>query len=125
VRIFIGVGEAMVVAVMGGPPERAALDGGVSEHRKDELPEAVGLKGLVGKIAVVETSDRKHAHQIEQGRHRNSDPAPAHPDHPQAHGVQYNKRKDAQPLHPIPVAGRHVRPSGFGVHPAKEGNEKA
>ncbi len=125
VRILIGVGEAMVVAVMGGPPQGAALDGGVAEHRKDELPETVGLISLVRKIAVVESRDGEHANEIEHQRGRHRDPTPPHPDHPQAHGVQNDEGGNPQPLHPVAGAWRHSVQPRLRVHPAQDGNEKS
>jgi len=124
-RVFIGIGEAVMVAVMGGPPERSALDGGIAENREDELPEAAGLIRLVGKIAVIETRDGEHAHEIEHQRGRRRDPAPPHPDDPEAHGVQNDEGGNPQPFHPVAEIWMNGVNPGLRVHPAQDGHEKS
>ena len=54
------VGEAVVVAVVRGPPEDPLLRGRLAEEGHDELPEAVHPVGAVGEVAVEARGDREH-----------------------------------------------------------------
>ena len=66
VRVRRTVGVGMVVAVVRGPPQRAALHGGGAQQREHELHGARSAEGAVREIAVVERGHREHA-QAEQG----------------------------------------------------------
>jgi hypothetical protein len=96
--IFFGVRVAVVMAMMRCPPQRSALYRGVADNGKDELPEPIGLKRLVGEIAMVESGNRKHADKIKPGCRQNGKPAPPYPDDPQTHQVQYHKWNDPKPI---------------------------
>jgi hypothetical protein len=51
---------AVVVAVVGGPPEDALLDGEGPEQRQDELEGPAGAKGPVGEVTVEPGGDSEH-----------------------------------------------------------------
>ena len=57
------------------------------------------LKGIVGKIAVVERGDGEHPDQIQSRRRPDCRPAPPDPDDSEAHAVQDDERNDPQPVH--------------------------
>ena len=63
----------VMVAVVGGPPEGAALNGRASEKPHAELGEPSGLEAAVREVAVVAAGNREHArevpgHRKDQGR---------------------------------------------------------
>jgi hypothetical protein len=86
------------MAMMRCPPQRSALDRGIADDSKDELPEPIGFKGIVGEIAMVESGNGKHPDKIKPGRRQNSKPAPPHPDDAQTHQVQNHKWNDPKPI---------------------------
>src|SRR5216684_1484494 len=56
------VGMAVMVAMVGGPPEHALLRRGGGHEGDDELEDAAGLEGTVRKITVIAGGDKEHAH---------------------------------------------------------------
>jgi len=78
------VGVEVMVAMMVGPPERAALDGRRGPQREEELADAGRAVGLVGEVAVVDAGDGKHADEVECDGGPDGDGAPADPDHGEA-----------------------------------------
>jgi hypothetical protein len=56
----------VVVAMMGRPPDRAALHRRGAQQAEDELTDARGLEGAVRKVAMIETGDGEHAHHVER-----------------------------------------------------------
>ena len=64
------------------------------------------------KVAVVETGDREHPHEVERGGDRDRSPAPADPDHCEAAEVEENKRQAAAPLEVIGTVGDCFRSFG-------------
>ena len=85
VNILLLIGEAVMVAMMGCPPERTPLNRCIANRPEYKLPETIGFEGFVGKIAVVEAGDGKHSDTIKQHAHANGRPAPTDPENPQAH----------------------------------------
>jgi hypothetical protein len=49
VDVVAGVGEEVVVAVLGGPPQHALLGRGLGQERQHELEGAAGLEALCEK----------------------------------------------------------------------------
>jgi len=78
----------VMMAVVGSPPEWAALCGAGAEKGKDELPEAVGRKGLVREIPVIEAGYRKHTEDEEAQGKPGSKRAHADPDNAETRKVQ-------------------------------------
>src|SRR5258705_101599 len=51
-----------MMAVMGGPPNRAALDGRRAQQPEHELTRARGLESAMRKVAMIKAGDSEHAH---------------------------------------------------------------
>src|SRR5256885_2021136 len=60
-EIVFLIGEAMMMAMVSGPPENAFLRGGHGHEGDDELKGAAGFIRAVRKIAVIAGGDEKHA----------------------------------------------------------------
>jgi len=60
-EIVFLIGEAMMMAMVSGPPENAFLRRGHSHESDDELKDAAGFIGAMRKIAVIAGGDEKHA----------------------------------------------------------------
>src|SRR5271170_3109953 len=114
------VGVAMVITMVRGPPQRTALNAGGANGRKDKLQCARRPKSLMRKIAVVETSQCKHAHGIERDCRRYRKARHADPDYADAGQMQRYKGQRAQPVDTFVVLTRGV--ANAGVEPAREGN---
>src|SRR6516165_2330224 len=67
VQIQLLIGEAMMMTVMGSPPEHALLRGRHGQKSQSELKPPAGLKRTVRKIAVVARGDEKHP-QLKQNQ---------------------------------------------------------
>ena len=52
----------MVVPMMSGPPQRPTLGCAGAQDTEEKLCNTAGLEGFVGKVAMVEAGDGKHAH---------------------------------------------------------------
>ena len=65
VRVALGVGVLVVVAVVGRPPQRTALHAGGADAGEDELHGTRGTEGAVREVAVVEAGDGEHAQHVE------------------------------------------------------------
>jgi hypothetical protein len=65
VAVFVLVGVHMVVAVVRGPPERAALRGRCAEQREDELRGAGRAERIVREVPMIEGRDREHAQRVQ------------------------------------------------------------
>jgi hypothetical protein len=85
----------MVVTMVGGPPDGAALHGRGTQQAENELADAGGLEGAVGKVAVIEAGDREHAHGIGDQRDDQGDRADTDPDDGKAGEVHADEREDA------------------------------
>jgi len=73
------IAEAMVVPMMGRPPQRTFLHGCRSKDSENELKRAAGLVGAVSEIAMVACGNPEHPderHACEQGQNscRERDP---------------------------------------------------
>jgi len=66
-KIVFLIGEAMVMAMVSGPPENALLRGGHGHEGDDELKGAAGFIRAVRKIAVIAGGDEKHANDEKGG----------------------------------------------------------
>src|SRR5437899_4287357 len=78
VQVLFRVRIAMMMPVVGRPPEHAFLRGAGGHHGDDELKRAAGLKSAVRKIAVVTRRDKEHAHIKERQADNQIRPAKTH-----------------------------------------------
>ena len=92
------IGMLVVVSMGGGPPERAALHGAVAKDGEEELTEAGGLEGAVGKVAVVEAGDGKHADEVEEDRGNDDGGIDADPEDGKAAEVEEDEGEGALPV---------------------------
>src|SRR6185369_2763694 len=60
VGVFRLIAVLVMVAVVVGPPERTALDGGAGEDREHELAETRGAIRFVREIPMMDAGDGKH-----------------------------------------------------------------
>ncbi len=67
VRVAGLVREAMVLSVMGRPPQHALLDGGLREPGEGELHRPGRPVAAMGEVSVVSGRDRDHAHGVHAG----------------------------------------------------------
>ncbi|MNV49884.1 hypothetical protein D3C71_1418570 [compost metagenome] len=114
-----GIGMTMVIAMMRGPPQRAALHAGGADQREDELHGARRLEGAVGEVAVVEGRDRKHAHRVQRGRHADRNPGHTHPDHRHAGQMHRRERDGPHPVHALWLV-RRGHGIGAGIEPTPQ-----
>ena len=117
-RIVLGVGVAMVVAVVRGPPERSALHAARADHAEHELHDARRAERAVREVAVVERGDREHAQRVQRERRPERDRRDAGEEHAEAHEVHADERHDAHPVDAVVV---RVAAAGFRVEPAPHG----
>ncbi len=82
-HVEFGVGVAVVVAVLGGPPEHALLRRRLRQHGQHELHRTAGLVGPVREIAVIAASHGEHPQPVEakgQPERRGGHAAPERPE---------------------------------------------
>ena len=117
------VAVQVVMAMMIGPPERAALHGGAGEHGEEELAEARRAVGLVREIAVVDARDREHADEVQGHRSPDGKGAGTGPDHAEAAGMQEDEGHDAHPVHAVRLGAHLFGPirAIIGINPLREG----
>src|SRR6185312_6636016 len=65
-KILIGVGNQMMMSMMGRPPKRTFLVSGSPCERDQKLKKPAGAIGAMGQQAVKARGDRKHSHDIER-----------------------------------------------------------
>ena len=68
-HVGIGIGMAVMMAMMGCPPKRTALDTGGADRGENKLHRPRSAERFVRKIPVVKTGDGKHANGIQAERH--------------------------------------------------------
>ena len=82
----------MVVAVMGGPPDRTFLRRGRADEGKNELEPTTRLVASVREVPMVDTGNTEHADCVEGHAHREGYPAKARPDYQEASEVNRPER---------------------------------
>src|SRR5687767_15557647 len=82
VRVSGRIRVTMVFAMVGRPPERSALGRRSTQDCKDKLRGARSFKSAVGKVSMINSRDREHAHEVENGRRGYGGPTPAHDKNP-------------------------------------------
>ena len=96
VQVIILVGEAVMMAVMGGPPEHAFLDGGHGQEGDDELEGAAGLVGTMRKITVIAGGDPEHAASEQREAGDRVRPTKRNEEDSEGQEMQQGKRPGAQ-----------------------------
>ena len=71
VRVFV------VLTMLRGPPQDAALGRSLCEESQAELKDARGAKGAMGEVAMIACADGEDPNQIQH--HRQHDGAPCQP----------------------------------------------
>ena len=117
-RIGRGIGVAMMVAVVRGPPQRSTLHAGGADQREHELQHARGAEGAVREVAVVEAGDGEHPHCVQRDRHGHRDRRHPDPEHGDARQVQADEGHHAQPVDAVRLPT--VVAVGLGVEPAAQ-----
>ena len=95
------VGMAVVVAMMGGPPQWSTLHAHGTDRSEHELERARGAEGAMREVAVVEAGQGEHAHGIKQGCDQQRGRRHANPDHADAGNVHGDERDRAPPVDAI------------------------
>src|SRR5712691_5973316 len=104
VQVRFRVGVAVMVAVVRGPPQHALLRGGGGHDGDDELKRAAGLKGAMGKVAMVPGRDKKHPHVKQRQADNQVRPAKTQKKHGHTCQVNGKKRKRADQGDPCAIA---------------------
>ncbi len=116
-RVVLGVGEEMVMAMLLRPPQHALLAGRLAHHREHELEPAARRIGAVGEIAMVAGADREDASPVEDDADHDRLPGDARPDRAQA-GEMDQDEADGRRIHDVVIGiVVHVRETlvGLGV----------
>ncbi len=92
VQVLFGIGMPVVLAVVGGPPQRSALRAGSADEREQHFHPRVGLEGFMREIAVVEAGDGEHAQTIGQQQGDQCRPRKADPEHRNTAEMQADER---------------------------------
>ena len=121
------VGVLVVVAVVIGPPEGAALDGGACPEREEELARAGCAVGFVREIAVVNAGDCKHTHEVEEHGGPGGEGAHTHEEDAEATEVEDDERHDAHPIDLVGFVAHFFGAIGavIGVNPLRDGGRQA
>jgi hypothetical protein len=118
--VLLLIAVAVVVTMMGRPPQGAALNGGVAHDTENELPDPVGSIRFVREITVVETGYGEHANEVEGERNADGGPTPADPKHGQTTDVEKYERQDTKPIDLFRVAFCGNAPSRLRIEPANQ-----
>src|SRR5271154_5592611 len=95
VDVIVLVGEAVMMAVMGGPPEDAFLGGGHGHEGDYELEYAARFVGAMRKIAVIAGGDPEHPDRDESYTSDQIGPAKWDKENAQGEQVHYGERRYA------------------------------
>src|SRR5689334_19358215 len=120
-HIVLRVGRNMVMAMMAGPPERAALGAGPAQDGEGQLACAGGLKRSMREVPVIPSRDSEHPDKIKRNGDGDGDPADADPDDTQAHRVNGNNGNTTEPVHLGDAVRFHVFESGPRIKPPQKG----
>jgi hypothetical protein len=78
VEVFFLVGVAVVMAVVGSPPENALLRRGHGHPGDNELKPAAGLEGAVGEVTVITGRDEEHTRLVKEEAGEQEGPPEGH-----------------------------------------------
>jgi hypothetical protein len=76
-QVFFAVRMLVVMAMMGGPPERTSLSRAGAQQSKQKLCDSASLERFVGKVTVIKAGNRKHSCDEERGRENDGEGARA------------------------------------------------
>jgi hypothetical protein len=117
VDVELGVGVAVVLAVLGGPPQRSLLGRALGDERQHELERPAGLERPVREVAVVAGGDGEHPQQKKADGDGHGGAGDASPDRRQAGEVDQDER-DRPGIDDVVVVfgcGRLVHEGSFQV----------
>ena len=97
------IGVSMVLAMVGCPPQRPPLRRRGAQEGEDKLRRTRGLKSAVREITVVNSRDRKHAHEVKRGRGGNRGPAPADQKNAETSKMHDYERRATHPVDAIDI----------------------
>src|SRR5215469_9536956 len=78
--VGLSIRVSMVQAVLGSPPECAALRGGLCNERKAQLKKTRGAVGSVSEVAMVAGTDGEDPDEIERRRQDGGTPGQSGPE---------------------------------------------
>ena len=117
------IGKAMVMTMMGGPPQRPPLRAGSADERSDKLPEAGRLVRAMREIAMVDTGDRQHAHPIQHHCRADGHRTPTNPEDQQTRQMQRHERYNTQPVDVLRTLLVKLIRSRFFIEPTPDRHE--
>jgi hypothetical protein len=92
-QILFLVGETVVMAVMGGPPQNSLLYGGHGHKCDDELEDATGFIGAMREVAMVARGHEEHAQFVQREAGNWKIPVEGHEENQQRGEVHQYERK--------------------------------
>ena len=95
------IGEAMVMAVMAGPPQGPFLQRTFAEEGQKKGKRTAGLIGSMREVAVKAGAQRKHPQIIRGERQPHPPPFEVKPDRVDRHGMQDDKEYRVLPDDPF------------------------
>ncbi len=98
---------AVMVAMMGGPPEHAFLRRRGGHEGDDELEDAAGFEGAVRKIAVIAGGDKEHAHDQQAEAGGQVIPVKGHEENQEGSEVHEHKGQGKKNRNPRAVRQRY------------------
>lgn len=119
-RVDFGVGIAVVIPVVRGPPKGAFLHRGAADPCQQELERPTGFISPVGKIAMVCTSDPEHAQKVQTGAQAQGGGGAWNPNQGNQGQVEKDKRDNHNPTrkertYPSGLAHRHQCGAGLAA----------
>ena len=119
VKILCLVRMLVMMTMVCRPPERTPLGCAGTQNRKHKLPEAVGLEGLVGKIAMIEAGDGEHPDGKECRCKTDSKSAVSGKKYQQAGRMQQYERKNSESIECARTDVKLIR-TGFRIEPSQD-----
>lgn len=122
-NVFFLIGMAMVMPMIGGPPEDAFLAGCLRRKGQKELPQAIYFERAMAEVTVVAGSDGEHAHGVEHSHQRDPLPAESNKENREATCVDQKKRNGLHNAEAFPKSSGlssakiGLRQSGFQSAP--------
>jgi len=111
-EIVFLIGEAVVMAMMSGPPKDALLRGGHSHPGEDELEPAAGFEGTVREVAVVASGDEEHTEFVDEEAGNQIGPLERKEEDAESSEMNEKKRNCGNELQPCAVGQRDRNSKG-------------
>jgi hypothetical protein len=92
-EIVLGIGMAMMMAVMGGPPKSAFLGGSSAEEGEAELEEAAGFVTTMREIPMEGAGNAEFAGEEHEGTEEDRRHVDASPENGEARQVDHDKER--------------------------------